>query len=284
MALEFSDFGLSPEEKVETRKKALESFANVAGPAQKEQQARERGQLLTDAYVAAAQAAKGRKPQDVTALQTQAGAKAAEMFPGQAAKEDALTLQGAKMREDIVASKQQAAVNQYETQTDQMKQQAAQQIANQAFEYGISAQQLALAQDSYLADEGLRRLYEDYEAGRVNVAEIQKISNNMLIEAQKSRNLVEQEMARMRGELDKDLAEGRLDNAKKRMRKMLEMQKDMIEKAAKASNIAGILTGVGTVAGAVVGGIYGGPAGGMAGAKVGGAAGGTVGDIAAKNQ
>ena len=273
MALEFSDFGLSPEEQVATRKKALESFANVAGPAQREQQARERGQLLTDAYVAAAQAQKAGKPQDVTGVMAQAQAKAAEMFPGQAAKADELATQGAKYREDIISSKQEAAVKQYEIQTDEMKQQQAQQIANRAFEFNISNQQLALSNDGYLADVGLRRLYEDYEAGRANKEDVFRISSKLQIEAQNMKYQIDQEMQKLKGELELDLANKDYAAAKSRMKKMMEKQKDAMLKAAKASNMAAILSGAFTIGGAVLGGYFGGPIGASIGAKAGGVAG-----------
>lgn len=278
MALEFSDFGLSPEEQVASRKKALESFANVAGPAQREQQARERGQLLTEAYVAAGQAARGRQP--ATDVLAQAQSKAAEMFPGQAAKEDALNLQGAKYREDIISSRQEAAVKNYETKTDEMKQQQATQIANRAFELNISNQQLALANDGYLADEGLKRLYQDYEAGRANKEEVFQLSSKLALEAQNMKYQIDQEAAQLKGQLEVDLANNDLAAAKARIKKLLERQKDVMLKAAKANNIASIISGAFTIGGAVVGGIYGGPTGAATGASISSGAGKVVSGIA----
>jgi hypothetical protein len=264
MALEFSDFGLSPEEQVATRKKALESFANVAGPAQREQQARERGQLLTDAYVAASKAQQEGKPQDVTGVLAQAQAKAAEMFPSQAAKADTLAMQGAKYREDIISSKQDAALTQYEAKTAEMKQAAARQLANQVFEYGISADKLALAQDAYLADEGLKRLYQDYEAGRKSKDEIANLSNALMLDAKKMEYAFMQEKATLDGQLKELLANNDIAAAKALAKKVLAKQKEIMEKAAKAAQTAGIISGMFKLGAVAVATYYGGPAGGAA--------------------
>jgi hypothetical protein len=266
MALEFTDFGLSPEEKVANRKKALESYAGISGEALKEQQQRERGRLLTEAYVGSAKAMQAGQPQAITPMLSKAEGMAAELLPQQAAKQDAANLAGAKMREDIIGSKQEAAMVTYETQTDQMKQQLAQQTANRAFELGVKSSQLALSQDGHLADVGLRQLYSDLEAGRVNRNEVWELSSKMALEARDMQYKIQEEAARLKGELENDLAERNFTAAKARIKKLLDMQKDALQKAAKASNIASILGGIVELGAVGAGYAYGGPAGAAAAA------------------
>lgn len=262
MALDFTDFGLSPEEQVANRKAALDSFSNLSGPALKEQQARERGQLLTEAYIGAAQATKAGKPQDVTGVQAKAQAQAAEMLPGQGKTADAMNLEGAKYREDIISSKQNAAITRYETQTAEEKASLAREVANQSYEYGISAEQLALAQDSYLADEGLNRLYKDYEAGRVNKAEVADLSNKLMLQAKNLEYKFQQDAARLKGELQVAISQQNMKAAQALMQEMMARQKEIMEAAAKANAMGNILSGVFKVGAVVAATYFGGPAAG----------------------
>jgi hypothetical protein len=266
MALEFSDFGLSPEESVANRKQALESFSNLSGPALQEQQARERGQLLTQAYVNAANATKAGKTEDLSTLAGQAQMEAAKMLPSQGKQADEMNLQGATYREDIIASKQDAAATRYETQTAEEKNNLARQIANQAFEYGISADKLALAQDSYLADEGLKRLYSDYEAGRVNKADVQNLSNNLMMEAKKLEYAYQQEAAKLEWQMKEALANKNLEEARSLMNDLIARRKKVMETTAKANAMGAIMGGVFKIAATAVGTYFGGPAGGAAAA------------------
>lgn len=243
MALEFTDFGLSPEEKVATRKKALESYSGIAGEALQDQQAREKGQLLTQAYLTGAKSAQAGQPGAATPMLADVQQKAAEMLPQQAAKMDAANLAGAKMREDIIGSKQQAALVNYETQTDQMKQQLAQQTANRAFELGMNSRQIALANESYLSDYGLRQLYADLEAGRANKEEVWKISSQLAMQAKELEYQIAQEKETLSAQLSADLSERNFDAARARIKRLLAKEKEALTKAAKASSMAAILSG-----------------------------------------
>lgn len=266
MALDFTDFGLSPEEQVANRKAALDSFSNLSGPALREQQARERGQLLTNAYVGAAQATQEGKPQDVTGVQAKAQAQAAELLPEQGKKADAMNLQGANYREDIISSKQNAAMTRYETQTAEEKTALAREVANQSFEYGISAEQLALAQDTYLADEGLKRLYQDYEAGRVNKAEVADLTNKLALQAKNLEYKYQQEAATLQGQLKEAIMNRNIEAAKSLAAKMMARQREIMEAAAKSNAMGSILSGAFKIAAVGAATYFGGPAGGVAAA------------------
>jgi len=264
MALEFSDFDLPPEERVKLREKAYESFANIAQPAYQEQIARERGQLAEDVYRQAAQAAAQGQQAKIGGLLGQVAQTTASMLPGQQQKADEMAMQGAQMKEDITTSRQTAAINRYVQNTEDMKTNTARQLANQAFQMGMDSKRLALAQNAYLADEGLRRMYDDLQAGRATQYEVQALTNKLQLEAEKANYALKQEEAKLRGEIDTLLGQMNLDAAKVRYEKLLSLQKDALQKQAKANATGSILAGVFQIAATAVGTYFGGPAGGAA--------------------
>ena len=83
MALEFSDWGLSPEEKVASRKQALTNYADIAYPMEKERQGMEKGQLASDLYQQTAQAAKAGDYRGMSDVLAKAQQQAAGLIPQQ---------------------------------------------------------------------------------------------------------------------------------------------------------------------------------------------------------
>jgi hypothetical protein len=267
MALEFSDFDLPPEERVKMREKAFESFTNIAQPAYQEQVARERGQLAQDVYQQAAGAAASGQPSQIGGILGQAAGQTAKLLPSQAQKSDELAMQGAQMKEDIISSRQLSGIDRYAQQTEDMKISTARKLANQAFQMGMDAKQLALAQNSYLADEGLRRMYDDLQAGRLTQQEVMALQSKMQLEAEQANNALKQEEAKLRQEIDTLLASRNVEAARARYKEIERLQKAALEKSAKASSTGNIIAGVFKVGATVVGGIYGGPGGAMAASK-----------------
>jgi hypothetical protein len=265
--LKFQDFGLDPDEAVKTRQKALDEYTNIAQPALKSQQQKQRGALASDVYAQAAGAASQGAPG--TLMQEALGKAAqssAELLPKQAEERDAANLQGAEMQQDVMNTRQQTAVAKYVKDTEEAKAETARYIANRAHELGIGAGQLALHNNAYLADYGINQLYEDYQSGRVTQQEILKYSQATQLEAQKMQDIIQQNESTLKGQLAVAVGQANEAAARELSGKLFKMYKDAAEAKARAAQIGGIISGVFTVAGAVVGGIYGGPAGAALGA------------------
>ena len=270
--LQFTDFGLSPDEAVKSRQKALDEYINIAQPALADQQAGQRGKLAADVYSQAAQAASTGAP---GTLMQQALGKAAqasaELLPKQAEERDTANQQGAQMQQDVMNSRQSVAVAKYVKETEEAKAESARFIAKRAFEMGISAQQLALHNNAYLADYGIRQMYEDYQSGRVTKQEIQKYSNAAQLEAKTETDKIGADASDLAGQLSVILADKDKSRTQARVDELFKKYEDAAKAKVRAAQIGGILSGVFTIGGAVIGGIYGGPMGPAAGAAAGGA-------------
>jgi hypothetical protein len=262
--LKFQDFGLDPDEAVKTRQKALDEYTNIAQPALKSQQQKQRGQLASDVYAQAAGAASQGAPG--TLMQEALGKAAqgsAELLPKQAEERDAANLQGAEMQQDVMNTRQQTAIAKYVKDTEEAKAETARFIANRAFEMGIGAGQLSLHNNAYLADYGIRQMYEDYQSGRVTKQEIQKFADATQLEAQRQMDAIQNEEATLKGQLAVAVGQANEAAARELSGKLFKMYKDAAEAKARAAQIGGIISGVFTIGGAVAGGLLtaGNPAG-----------------------
>lgn len=271
MALEFTDFGVSPDESVKQRQKALESYTNVAEPAYKEQVGRERGQLASDAYSAAAKSAyEGKPTADVTA---EATAKAAEMIPGQALKQQEMDITGAKMREDVIGSKQTQAITNFERNTAEMKEAAARYIAKQAFAQGMTAKELAMHRNGTIADIGLAQLSADFQAGRVSEYEIRQMSNELKLYAMKATQALKEKEAFLTNQVQQAINAKDYDAAAARAKVLFDAQKEAMRAQNEAKATADIFSAVGSIAGAAIGTLVAPGLGTAAGATIGGSLG-----------
>lgn len=275
--LEFQDFGIDPDEAVKSRKAALDQFTNVAQPAFETQAAAQRGQLASDVYKQAAGAAATGQPG--TLMQEALGKAAqqsAELLPKQAAEKDVLAQQGAQMQQDVMVSKQTAALAKFVRNTEESKAESARYLADKAFEMGMSAQELALHQNGYLADYGIRRLYEDYQSGRATQQDVLKYQRATTLEATRLENEMKQQAATLQGQLQEALAAKNLKLAQERFDKLFKMYEDTMKAKARAAQIGGIISGVTTLGGMAVGAYFGGPGGAILGGSIGSQVGGMI--------
>lgn len=256
MALEFKDWGLTPEQKVASQKQALGDFTDVAQPATKKQEALERGKLAGDVYSQAAQSAKSGNLQAISPMLAKAQAQAAELIPQQKTRAQDLAYKGAMYKEGILSAKQGAAVGDFERNTQIYKDKAATMLANRAFEQGMSAKELAMSLDGSLSDKGLEQLKSDYEAGRVTKQELTDIGTQLAIQANQMKLQLQEDLAKLRGELERDIATGNVEAAKKRLIEHLDRQKEAAATAAKASNIGSVISGITGVIGGVAAGYF----------------------------
>ncbi len=269
MALEFTDFGLSPDERVAQREKALASFTNVAQPAYQKKVGAERGQLISDVEGAVAKQAMQGQVGAASGVMGEAMQRAAQMVPQQGAEQDALNLQGANMQSDIMYSRQGAAVDKYATMTEEMKSQAADYIAKQAFDLGYQAKELALNRDGFIADKAMGQMYSDLQQGRISRQEVFDMQSKFKQQAQDLQQETEKMLTELNNQLKFDLQKGDIAAAKARLIRVTEIQKEAARKAAQASQFGAMLSGVFTVAGATAGFVASGgnPIGAIAGAK-----------------
>jgi len=267
--LEFSDWGLSPTQKVASRSKALDDYINIAQPATEKQEGRERGQLAEDTYQQSVQAARGGNAQQGSEVLAKAQQLAAEKVPEQAVRQDDLNFQGSMQKEAILSAKQEAAVAQYNRNTAEYKDKTATALANKAFEQGYNSKELAMSNNGYLSDKGFEQAAADYEAGRLTAKEIQDMQNALKLRTNDLRNQIAAEMADLKQRLKVDLSKQDLMYMKDRYEKLMQMQKDAIGAAAKGSMWGSILSGVFGIAGGIAGAYLGGPTGGAVGVKLG---------------
>lgn len=270
--LGYEDFKVTPDEAVAGKKKALENFTDVAQPALAKQQSAEKGQLASDVFTQTAKAAQMGQGQMTGSLVGQAEAKAAELLPAQATQQQNMNLQGAQMREDIVASRQQQAITNYTTTTEMKKAEAARALSQQAFASGMDAKELSLHQNGYLADAGLAQMYKDLQEGRTTKQEAQQLALGLKAEALDLKAQYDRDYQTLQLDLQVMLKNNDIRAMQARLEKSLKLQKEMAEAAAKASNMNAMVQGGFTIAGAVIGGVYGGPAGAAGGASLGSSA------------
>lgn len=243
MALEFTDWELSPEETVSSRKKALDDYINIAQPMTKSQEAMERGQLASDVYAAAKKAAIAGQPQLGSEALAQAQQQAAELIPKQMQRAQDLGFKGAMAQEDILGSKQTAAVRNYEKNTAEYKDKVASQLAKKAFEMGYNSKMIALSNDAYLADKGLEQMKSDFDAGRITKREITDMSNKLMANVQKMKMDLENSLASLKRDLEIAIANKDINAAKSRMDAVFAKMKSVAENSAKASNMQSIISG-----------------------------------------
>lgn len=271
MSLEFSDWGLSPTQKVASRNKALDDYINVAQPTTEKQVGRERGQLAEDTYQQSVQAARGGNAQQGSDILAKAQQQAAEKIPQQGMRQDELNAQGAMMKENILSDKQSAAINLYNRNTAEYKDKTATALANKAFEQGYNAKELAMSTNGYLADRGLEMVKSDYEAGRISAREIRDMQNAQKLRANELRNQIAAELTNLKNELDRDISQINAVEMMNRYKKLLDMQKQALSDAAEANMWGAILSGAAGIAGGVTGALMSGgnPIIAAAGAKAG---------------
>lgn len=244
MALEFSDWGLSPEEKVASRKQALDAYTNIAYPMEEERQRMEKGKLASDTYQQSVQAAKAGEYKQGSDVLAKARQQAAQLIPEQQKRADELRYTGAMDREKILSAKQGAAVGDYERTTQEYKDQAATQLANRAFEMGYQGKELALSNNAFVADRGLNQMYADLQAGRITQNEVRDIGQRLKLKAVQLQADLKRDLEGLKGQLELDLANKDMAAAQKRIADMIKRAEEAAESAAKSSSLGAMLSGV----------------------------------------
>jgi len=253
---------ISPEERLKYRKEAYDSFANMQ-PALDTTQRIQRQKFSEEATAGIP----GMRSEDISAQLGRAASGAATFISGQKQAQDTLSQQGAGMEQDIIGSKQSAALGQFARKQKVAEDEAARAVANRAFQLGMEAKELAFHDKAKIADIAMDQLAKDYQAGRVNKQELITMQNKFRMDAIKKKQEADEELLNLQGQFKIDMQNGNVGRAKSRLLKALEKQKDAAESAAKASNIAAVISGSFTVAGAIIGG----PAGALAGNAAGNA-------------
>jgi hypothetical protein len=194
----------------------------------------------------------------------------------QAAEEDALNIQGAEMKEDIIGARQQESLGAFNRRTQEMEDAMDKAVAERAFDMGMTAKELAFHTNSKVADLGLETMKKDYDAGNISKTELLKQASYFEKEAQAAKIQADAMLRQLAQEgKNASTAYGR-KRALELSLAMMEKQKEALKKQAKASNIASIITSGTAIGGAIIGGIYG---GGLPGAALGASLGGSAGSM-----
>lgn len=266
---------ISPDDAVLERKRAYDKLLNLE-PVMAKKQALE----STEATKAAMRAAykgvtqggySGREATNKVADQAQL--ELAKMRNAQRSEADALALQGAGAKEDIIAGKQKQALTNFNRQSQDMEDQMDRAIAERAFDLGMTAKELAFHMNSKIADIGLEEMKKDFDAGQISEQEMLTLKLNLERSAGDAQLRSKELMNELQNLSKQEVNQYTINQALELQRKIIAANKDMIGKQTKASNIATIISGTGGLIGGAVGFGMGGPAGGLAGSQIGGGAG-----------
>jgi hypothetical protein len=187
-------------------------------------------------------------------------------------QQDALNLEGAQMKEDIVGTRQQESLNQFKRGTADMEAKMDKALAERSFELGMSAKELMFHTNARIADIGIERMLEDYNNGNIGREELETLKGNLARSAQQDKLAVEALIKEIQRTADDKRGTYSRARAMELQAKVIEKLKEAAKKQAKAGNIAAIISGTMTVGGAVIGAVATGgtPMGAAAGAGIGG--------------
>ncbi len=246
---------LDPSEKIMYKKKAYNKLLNME-PAMQTANTAANTRLgkegLQGVYAGVTQGGfEGRKAAD-TAMDT-TSLQLAKARGEQAKEKDALAVQGAGEKEAILSDKNAAYLNQFNRQTQDQEDQLNRAVAERAFDLGITAKELAFHVNSKVADIGMDKLKEDYDAGNVSKQELQTVVQNLAKAAQQAKIEADAILAELKRKgLAEATAEGRARGLAL-LKKLMDKQKENLQNSAKAANISSIISGGASIAGGIVG-------------------------------
>lgn len=238
---------VSPEERVRSRKQALDQFINVAQPALASQQAYDRQNLKRNVMAKTAQGMGGSVGAgQVSALGTmgQAAEQGTQLLGQQAQQQQTMNVAGAQMQQQIAAAKNAQSVANVQRGLNQTVDNYARIVADRAFQEGLSAKQLIFHTNSQLADYSMEKLKADFEAGRVSKFELQNLLQAQQLRLKEKQIAADKAFADYMGNFKKDLAAGNAEKAKARLVTYVQAQKDLAKDGVRAQNTASILEGI----------------------------------------
>lgn len=267
---------MTPSKRVKHQEKAYEKILNLQ-PAQEQRHSQEMGRVrdrLTDDIAETAKQGgyQGRK-QSGEAL-GQSALEVSQLASQQEAEEDALTFQGAGLKESIIGQRQGAASADFVRKRDKEMKALAEAVTQRAFDLGMSSKELAFHNNALVSDAGFKALERDFQQGRVDRRELLQLMYRQQLQAQQAKQAAERMISEVQGEMQYALKQSDIEAAKERFKLALKLQKKAAEDTAKSSSIAAIISGITTIGGGAVGAIFGGPAGAAVGSQLGNSMGG----------
>lgn len=245
---------LRPSDKVKFQEKAYEKVLGLP-PAQEQRQEKEMGvarDRLTDTVAQAAKEGGFRGRQLAGQALGQTALEVSQLAGAQEAERDQLAFQGAGLKEQIIGQRQSAATGNFVRAREKENKALAEAITQRAFDLGMSSKELAFHNNSLVSDVGFNALATDFEAGRVDRTELMDLMYKQQLDAQQSSLAAERMLSERWGEMMTALKKGDIEEAKKRIKLALDMQKKAMEKSAKASSLGAILSGAFTIAGGAI--------------------------------
>ena len=268
------------DERLKNKQKAYDSAINVIQPMQQAKRTATMTPIglegLRGVYKGATEGGFMGRQAASTAVD-QAQLEMAKAAGGLNKQQDALNLEGAQMKEDIVGTRQQESLNQFKRGTADMEAKMDKALAERSFELGMSAKELTFHTNARIADIGIERMVEDYNNGNIGREELETLKGNLARSAQQDKLAVEALLREIQRTADDKRGTYSRARAMELQAKVIEKLKEAAKKQAKAGNIAAIISGTMTIGGAVTGAVIGsgaGPAGTLAGASAGAAIGG----------
>lgn len=248
MAIDPTEYGLTPDESVANQKVALDKYTNVAQPALLKQQQAERGGLMSDVSTAAMKNAYAGAPQASSGMLGKAALAGAQLLPQQQSKIDEMARTGASMEQNIITQRQANTVKNYSRATEEAKEKADDFLAKRSFQMGVTAKEMLLHQSGYVADRALSQMYSDLGENRENAADVRKLQSQIAVQARYLTNKLQQDKAELMWQLKLDLANRDFAAAKERYAELTRRTKEVMETQAKSSGLAKILGAAATVA------------------------------------
>jgi 2,3-bisphosphoglycerate-independent phosphoglycerate mutase len=236
----------TPSSRVDARKKVFDEFLDL-DPALKEEQYRQREAAKTagmrQAFGAITQSPGLEGKLGATAATSQTQQQLAGMLPAQAMAVQAQAAQGAQMQQGIANAQSEQAVLGTAMGLEKGTADYARAVAQQAFAAGLDAKKAIFHANASFSDEAFQKLAKDFEEGRISKKELQTIASGI------KQRLTERQQAAKEALKDawlafqKAMQQGNADREKSRVLAALQLQKDALLDAARAQQLAGILSG-----------------------------------------
>ncbi len=236
----------APSTRVEARKKVFDDFLDL-DPALKEEQYRQReaaktaGMRQTFGALTQAPGIQGKLGAAATTAQTQT--QLAGMLPAQAMAIQAQTAQGADMQQGIANAQAEQAVLGTTMGMERGASDYARAVAQQAFAAGLDAKKAIFHANAAFSDEAFQKLAKDFEEGRVNKKDLQQIAAGIKQRLTERQQSAEQALRDAWLAFKAAMEQGNADRERSRVMAALQLQKDALLDAARAQQIAGIISG-----------------------------------------
>lgn len=236
----------TPSSRVSARKQVFDEYLDL-DPAQRAQQRREREGLKTQAMRETFGAVTGAPGPGGKIQAAQIGAQA-QQAAAQQMPQHAMALQqqaatGAGMEQDIAQAEAKQSLQNVQAGLQRGSADYARAIAQQAFDAGLDAKAAIFHENAAFADEAFKKMAADFEAGRISRKEVAQVARGIQQRLTERQQAADEALSDALARFRAAMKEGNAERERGRVLRALDIKRQALEDAARAQQIAGILTG-----------------------------------------